>query len=154
MRKRHAAAYLGALVAVSAAAGTWNASPALAQDTPVQLKLAHWVPPTHPLQKAMEDPTDPELLPEPLKDQGRSDLLGRGLGVPFAGENQKDFFRESRKGSNQVFDLSSFLKIIHPANRGDDPLDGLWAIPAVLDDLEVLMRPRFFDSGKHRVPPL
>lgn len=28
---------------------------AAAQDKPVQLKLAHWVPPTHPLQKAMED---------------------------------------------------------------------------------------------------
>jgi TRAP-type transport system periplasmic protein len=28
---------------------------AIAQDKPVQLKLAHWVPPTHPLQKAMEE---------------------------------------------------------------------------------------------------
>jgi len=27
----------------------------LAQDKPVQLKLSHWVPPSHPLQKAMED---------------------------------------------------------------------------------------------------
>ncbi|HEX6001264.1 MAG TPA: C4-dicarboxylate ABC transporter, partial [Hyphomicrobiaceae bacterium] len=29
--------------------------PAQAQDKPVHLKLAHWVPPSHPLQKAMED---------------------------------------------------------------------------------------------------
>jgi TRAP-type C4-dicarboxylate transport system substrate-binding protein len=29
--------------------------PALAQDKPVHLKLSHWVPPSHPLQKAMED---------------------------------------------------------------------------------------------------
>jgi TRAP-type C4-dicarboxylate transport system substrate-binding protein len=29
--------------------------PANAQDKPVALKLAHWVPPSHPLQKAMED---------------------------------------------------------------------------------------------------
>ena len=28
---------------------------ALAQDKTVELKLSHWVPPTHPLQKAMED---------------------------------------------------------------------------------------------------
>jgi TRAP-type C4-dicarboxylate transport system substrate-binding protein len=28
---------------------------AWAQDKPVHLKLAHWVPPSHPLQKAMED---------------------------------------------------------------------------------------------------
>jgi TRAP-type C4-dicarboxylate transport system substrate-binding protein len=26
-----------------------------AEDRPVELKLSHWVPPTHPLQKAMED---------------------------------------------------------------------------------------------------
>ena len=30
-------------------------APARAQDKPVHLKLAHWVPPSHPLQKAMED---------------------------------------------------------------------------------------------------
>jgi TRAP-type C4-dicarboxylate transport system substrate-binding protein len=29
--------------------------PAAAQDKPVQLKLSHWVPPSHPLQKAMEE---------------------------------------------------------------------------------------------------
>ncbi len=29
--------------------------PAAAQDKPVELKLAHWVPASHPLQKAMED---------------------------------------------------------------------------------------------------
>jgi TRAP-type C4-dicarboxylate transport system substrate-binding protein len=29
--------------------------PALAQDKTIELKLSHWVPPTHPLQKAMED---------------------------------------------------------------------------------------------------
>jgi len=28
---------------------------ALAQDKTFELKLSHWVPPTHPLQKAMED---------------------------------------------------------------------------------------------------
>src|SRR5262245_60306989 len=31
------------------------AAPAVAQDKPVQLKLSHWVPATHPLQKAMEE---------------------------------------------------------------------------------------------------
>jgi TRAP-type C4-dicarboxylate transport system substrate-binding protein len=29
--------------------------PASAQDRTIELKLSHWVPPTHPLQKAMED---------------------------------------------------------------------------------------------------
>ena len=31
------------------------ASPALAQDKTIELKLSHWVPPTHPLQKAIEE---------------------------------------------------------------------------------------------------
>src|SRR5208337_2047542 len=91
------------------------------------------------LKKAIEDPIDPQFLPEPLKNQGRADLLGGGLRVPLAGENQKDLFREAGKGPDQVFDLSSFLKIIHAANRGDDPLDGPLAFPAILDDLEILM---------------
>jgi TRAP-type transport system periplasmic protein len=29
--------------------------PAIAQDKPVELKFAHWVPPSHPLHKTMED---------------------------------------------------------------------------------------------------
>ena len=37
-------------VALTALAG-----PAIAQDKVVQLKLSHWVPATHPLQKAMEE---------------------------------------------------------------------------------------------------
>ena len=31
------------------------ASPSLAQEKPVMLKLSHWVPPAHPLQKAIQD---------------------------------------------------------------------------------------------------
>ena len=40
-----------------AAAGALSlaVSPAIAQDKTVELKLAHWVPPSHPLQKALED---------------------------------------------------------------------------------------------------
>jgi TRAP-type C4-dicarboxylate transport system substrate-binding protein len=30
-------------------------APAKAQDKPIHLKIAHWVPPTHPMHKAMED---------------------------------------------------------------------------------------------------
>lgn len=42
---------------IFAAAGalTLAASPAIAQDKTFELKLAHWVPPSHPLQKALED---------------------------------------------------------------------------------------------------
>jgi len=31
------------------------AAPAMAQDKTFDLKLAHWVPPSHPLNKALED---------------------------------------------------------------------------------------------------
>jgi len=40
--------------AVFAATIGW-ASAAAAQDKTVELKLSHWVPPSHPLQKAMEE---------------------------------------------------------------------------------------------------
>ena len=39
---------LGAALAMSA-------SVAVAQDKTVELRLSHWVPPSHPLQKALED---------------------------------------------------------------------------------------------------
>lgn len=40
---------LGALAALGLGGG------ADAQDKPIELRLSHWVPPSHPLQKAMED---------------------------------------------------------------------------------------------------
>jgi len=41
--------------AVALTAAMAVAAPALAQDKPVMLKLSHWVPPSHPLQKAIQD---------------------------------------------------------------------------------------------------
>ena len=32
-----------------------SVTPALAQEKTVELKLSHWVPASHPLQKALED---------------------------------------------------------------------------------------------------
>src|SRR6266540_4599739 len=46
---------LTAALVLSATALAVIGSPALAQDKTFELKLSHWVPPTHPLQKAMED---------------------------------------------------------------------------------------------------
>ena len=48
MKLTHAAAAFGLACATTLA-------PAIAQDKPIELKLAHWVPPSHPLHKAMED---------------------------------------------------------------------------------------------------
>ena len=44
----------GKIIALSAAISL-AASAAAAQDKTFELKLAHWVPPSHPLQKALED---------------------------------------------------------------------------------------------------
>jgi TRAP-type C4-dicarboxylate transport system substrate-binding protein len=46
MLMRYGAAFLGLALAAGAAS---------ADDKTVELKLSHWVPPTHPLQKAIED---------------------------------------------------------------------------------------------------
>jgi len=43
------------ILALALAAVLAAASPVLAQDKPVMLKLSHWVPPSHPLQKAIQD---------------------------------------------------------------------------------------------------
>jgi TRAP-type C4-dicarboxylate transport system substrate-binding protein len=48
MRKTLSAPFLALLLAASQ-------TPALAQDKTVELKLSHWVPASHPLQKALED---------------------------------------------------------------------------------------------------
>src|SRR6202521_711446 len=48
MRKTFSATFLALLLAASV-------TPALAQEKTFELKLSHWVPPNHPLQKALED---------------------------------------------------------------------------------------------------
>src|SRR5829696_4488455 len=55
MPSRRTGRLLATLVASAAVATFAVATSALAQDKTVELKLSHWVPPTHPLQKAMED---------------------------------------------------------------------------------------------------
>jgi TRAP-type C4-dicarboxylate transport system substrate-binding protein len=56
MTSRHHLAVLTAGLAIGGLAlAIGAASPAAAQDKTFELKLAHWVPPSHPLQKALED---------------------------------------------------------------------------------------------------
>src|ERR1700726_2589865 len=52
MRKTLSAPFLAPFLALLLAA---SVTPALAQDKTVELKLSHWVPASHPLQKALED---------------------------------------------------------------------------------------------------
>ncbi len=56
MSSRRTGRLLAALAASATGVAVFAVAPsALAQDKTVELKLSHWVPPTHPLQKAMED---------------------------------------------------------------------------------------------------
>ena len=43
------------LLIIAAATGLAVATPSFAQDKTFELKLSHWVPPAHPLQKALEE---------------------------------------------------------------------------------------------------
>jgi hypothetical protein len=65
-------------------------------------------------KKTVEYPVNPCLLPEPLKDERRADLLCRCLhAVAFAGQDQEHFLGEAGKGANQTF-RSPPLPVIDP----------------------------------------
>jgi hypothetical protein len=104
-------------------------------------------------QKAANNFTDLQLFPESLADQRRTDLLRIRPDVALSGEYQKNLLRKSGKGAHQVLDLALLLDLIHPADGGDYPLDGLGSFPPVLDDLEILVLTGCLDSRKHGVPP-
>jgi TRAP-type C4-dicarboxylate transport system substrate-binding protein len=56
MPSRRTGRLIATFVASVTGAATFAIAPAaLAQDKTIELKLSHWVPPTHPLQKAMEE---------------------------------------------------------------------------------------------------
>ena len=55
MRKTLLVADFRSLSAVLALLAAAFVSPAMAQEKTIELKLSHWVPATHPLQKALED---------------------------------------------------------------------------------------------------
>ena len=55
MQLPHARHFVATLTASAALAIVLAAPSALAQDKTVNLKLSHWVPPSHPLHKAMEE---------------------------------------------------------------------------------------------------
>ena len=56
MPSRRTGRLIAAVFASAAGLAALGPAPsALAQDKTIELKLSHWVPPTHPLQKAMED---------------------------------------------------------------------------------------------------
>jgi hypothetical protein len=104
-------------------------------------------------QKAANDLADLKFFPKSLADQHGTDLLGFRPDVALSGQDQKNLFGKPGKGAHQALNLPLLLDLIHPADGGDDTLDGLGAFPTVLDDLKVLIMTGFFHSRKHGASP-
>ena len=104
-------------------------------------------------QKPADDLADPQLLPESLTDQRRTNLLPIRPDVALSGEDQKNLLRISGEGAHQVLDLALLLDLIHPTDGGDHSLNGLGSYSAVLDNLEILVLTGCLDSRKHGTPP-
>ncbi len=79
------------------------------------------------------------LMQEYLEDQGRPDAQsgdGREASLGRSRE-QQDGWGEAGARGQQGIELPALLEVVEPPQRGDDPLSGASALPAVLDDLEV-----------------
>jgi hypothetical protein len=61
------------------------------------------------------------------------------MNIASSRQNQENLLGETGKGTDQVFDLSLLLNLIHATDGGDDPLNGFRSFPAVLNDLQVLV---------------
>ena len=91
------------------------------------------------LQQLLDDPLAAGLLPEPLEDQGGSDVPGGdggelSLGV---GREEEDGLGQACARDQEGIELPGLLELIESPQGGDDPLAGSPVLPAVLDDLEV-----------------
>ena len=102
-----------------------------------------------PGEKTMKYPVHPHLFPEPLEDEGRSDLLRLGTeAVIPVGQYEKCLLGEAGKGTGEGFYLTFGPQLVHASHGGDDPLPALLIFPAVLYNLKVFVGAGFLDSGK------
>jgi hypothetical protein len=124
------------LVAVPVGAGNKKAMKHGQEDGPLHIKFELAVS-----DNTMKNFSDSQFLPKSLKDQGRSDLLCRGLGVGVASgrKNQQYLLGKPGEGPDDGFDIATCAKLIHPANSGDNPLADFLSFPAVLDELEIFV---------------
>ncbi|MDE0522103.1 MAG: hypothetical protein OXH79_09140 [Boseongicola sp.] len=96
----------------------------------------------------------PGLPPQPLEDQGRAD--GGDPGVRLrAGALGKDHqaLGEAGAGTQEPVDGAAGGEPVEPAERGDDRLPDPFALAAVLDDLEALVRAGPLDTDEHGGAP-
>ena len=101
-----------------------------------------------PLERELEPPSLEELpedrptaggLPEPLEDQGRTDVADGDGGEAAVGVlgDQQDRLGQPGAGGEQGVELAALLELVEPPECSDDALAGAAALPAVLDHLEV-----------------
>src|SRR5262249_9951263 len=79
------------------------------------------------------------LLPEPLKDQCRTDAaagVGRELALGVICQEQ-DRLGQTGTGDKQSIELTTLPELVESPQGGNDALAGAPVLPAVLDDLEV-----------------
>ena len=128
------------LVAIPVGAGNKKTMKHGQEDGPLHIKFELAVS-----ENTMKDLADSQFLPKPLKDQGGTDLLCRGLGVGVASgrKNQQDLLGKSGEGPDDGFDITACAKLIHPAYRGNNPLADFLPFPAVLDELEIFVAAYF-----------
>lgn len=101
----------------------------------------------------MEHPVDSPFFPESLEDEGGTDLLCLCLdALAPSGQHHKHRIGETGKGTNEAFNISLLLELIHAAHRRNNPLDALSTLPAVFYNLEILVLPGLLDSRKHGAP--
>jgi hypothetical protein len=124
------------LVARPVGTGNEQAMENRQKDGPLHIKPELAAP-----ENAMKNLADPQLLPKPLKDHSRADLLCRGsnIGVAPGRKNQEDLFGEAGQRSDDGFDITACAKLIHPPYGGNNPLADFLSVPAILDELEVFV---------------
>lgn len=101
------------------------------------------------LEKFLKHPGDAKGLPQALEDQSRGNPAGEGRDLASLGEHEQVFFRKPGQGADQRFHLFLGAHLVQTAQRGDDPLVHLGAVPTAFNNLEVLVLPGLFHTSIH-----
>lgn len=107
-------------------------------------------------QQLFDDVLDPPLAPQPFEYQGRPDLdrFDRRKGPAFVGIHHRDVLGESAARREEGVDVVFFLKLIDPAESGNDPSANASVEAFILDSLEILVATGLFGSDEHTWAPI
>ena len=102
-------------------------------------------------QQSLDDLRDLQLVPEPPEDQCRADAAvadGGHVAATMRGKHHHGF-GELGSRLEQAVELAALLQLIEPTHGGDDALLATPFFPAILDDLEIDVRPGSFLAEEH-----